>query len=112
MSYGLRVWNSSGVLTLDITDRLTRIVSTHSFSFFVPNEIYVSEKSFNIIVPNISANGAWFVSGTSMSPATDGVGQNLGRYTYIIGSGVVTVRVGKIDSGGFNATGVVSVYTL
>jgi hypothetical protein len=47
-----------------------------------------------------------------MSPATDGVGQNLGRYTYIIGSGVVTVRVGKIGSGGFNATGVVSVYTL
>ena len=26
MSYGLRVWNSSGVLTLDVTDRLMREV--------------------------------------------------------------------------------------
>lgn len=112
MSHGLRVWDANGNLTLDITDRLTRIVSTHSFSFFVPNETYVSEKSFNITVPNISANGAWFVSGTAMSPATDGAGQNLGIYTYIIGSGVVTVRVWKIDSGGFTATGVMSVYTL
>ena len=112
MSYGLRVWNPSGVLTLDITDRITRIVSTHSFSFFVPNDINVSEKSFNITVPNISANGAWFVSGTAMSPETDVAGQSLGVYTYIIGAGVVTVRVGKIGSGGFTATGVMSVYTL
>ena len=32
MSYGLRIWNSSGGLELDITDRITRFFATYSYS--------------------------------------------------------------------------------
>ena len=33
MSYGLRVWDASGNLTLDVTDRLTRLVTSVTVSF-------------------------------------------------------------------------------
>ena len=52
MSYGLRVWDASGVLQLDITNRITRIYSTHSFSISATS-------SQNINVPGISTDGTW-----------------------------------------------------
>ena len=54
MSYGLRVWDVNGNLTLDITNRLTRIWSTHSFSV-------AANSSQNIAIPGISTDGTWGV---------------------------------------------------
>ena len=53
MSYGLEVWNASGVKTLHYTSRLTRFHSKHLVGV-APGVVYVS-------VPGISANGSWFV---------------------------------------------------
>ena len=61
MSQGLRVWDASGVLSLDITNRLTKEHSTYSFS------IPAYTPTFNIYVPGIENNGTWFVI-TIVSP--------------------------------------------
>lgn len=47
MSYGLRVWNASGVLQLDITHTLTRFISFHSFNLAAGGSIYISTPSVN-----------------------------------------------------------------
>lgn len=35
MSYGLQVWDASGALVLDVSDRISRFVGTYSYS--IPN---------------------------------------------------------------------------
>ena len=52
MSYGLRVWDPSGNMTLDMSDRATRFYSRHVVS--VP-----SEGSVTVPVTGISTNGTW-----------------------------------------------------
>jgi len=52
MSQGLRVWNASGVLQLDITNRITRIHGTYSYSIAAGSNTTIS-------VPGISTDGTW-----------------------------------------------------
>lgn len=52
MSYGLRVWDSSGALTLDVTNRITRIISSHAFSIGANSMQTIS-------VPGITTDGTW-----------------------------------------------------
>ena len=52
MSYGLRVWNASGVLELDITNRLIRMHSKHSYSIAINSNTTIS-------VPGITTDGTW-----------------------------------------------------
>lgn len=54
MSQGLRVWNASGVLVLDITDRLTRIHGTYSANLSSTYEVEIS-------VPGCRNDGTWAV---------------------------------------------------
>lgn len=54
MSYGLRVWNSSGVLTLDISERLSQVISYGTAT--VPAGSYV-----NVSVSGMAQNDGWFV---------------------------------------------------
>lgn len=54
MSQGLRVWNASGVLVLDITDRLTRIHGTYSADVSSLMEVEIS-------VPGCRNDGTWAV---------------------------------------------------
>ena len=52
MSFGLRVWDQYGNMTLDMSDRATRFHSRHVVS--VP-----SEGSVTIPVAGMSGNGTW-----------------------------------------------------
>lgn len=54
MSFGLKVWDASGVLTLDIIDRLPRYWGSYAFSF--------STKSATVSVPGMSTDGTWAVA--------------------------------------------------
>lgn len=53
MSNGLRVWNASGVMTLDVSDRLTRIVQNQDCSFAV------GVTSVSFAVPGYVNDGTW-----------------------------------------------------
>lgn len=57
MSYGLKVWNSSGTVTLDTTDRVFRFFS----SYTVPNATFTEAIGFysDVYVPGASADGTW-----------------------------------------------------
>ena len=55
MSYGLKVWDASGNLTLDTTDRLTRFVTS-----ITPGSISVST-TVSYSVPGIVDDGTWFL---------------------------------------------------
>lgn len=52
MSYGLRVWDASGVLQIDVTNRITRIFGVYSFSV-------AAGSSTNVSVPGITTDGTW-----------------------------------------------------
>ncbi len=54
MSQGLRVWNSSGVLTLDITDRITKRHGVYTAT------IGASATSVTVSVSGMSNDGSWF----------------------------------------------------
>lgn len=54
MSYGLRVWNSSGVLTLDISERLSQVITYGTAA--VP-----ANGSINIYVSGMVPGGSWYV---------------------------------------------------
>lgn len=60
MAYGIKVWDSSGNVTLDVTDRLTREYGTGSVyweAFQVNN---------TITIPGITNDGTWFIKTTSV----------------------------------------------
>jgi hypothetical protein len=104
MSYGLRVWNASGGIIVDVTDRITKIVATYSFSkSLVKGDSLVTH---DVSVPGILADGSWFVQGTTKSPQ---VGSST-FYSYEIMSGIVRVHILKFDQGTYAATGSFTVY--
>ena len=53
MSNGLRLWDANGVMTLDVSDRLTRVVQNQDCSFAVG----VTAVSF--AVPGYVNDGTW-----------------------------------------------------
>ena len=53
MSYGLKVWDAAGVLTLDISDRLLRYWGSFPYSF--------TARSSVISIPGMSTDGTWAV---------------------------------------------------
>jgi hypothetical protein len=55
MSYGMRVWDASGNLTLDTTDRLTRFVTSITPGTIAP------QATVSYSVPGIEDNGTWFL---------------------------------------------------
>lgn len=55
MSYGLRVWDAGGNLTLDTTDRITRFVTS-----ITPGTIAAST-TVSYSVPGIVDDGTWFL---------------------------------------------------
>jgi hypothetical protein len=104
MSYGLRVWNASGGIIVDVTDRITKIVATYSFSkSLVKGDSLVTH---DVSVPGILADGSWFVQGITKSPQ---VGSST-FYSYEIMSGIVRVHILKFDRGTYAATGSFTVY--
>ena len=66
MSYGLRVWDTSGNLTLDITDRLTRFVSSTVVSFTTTSP----ESDKYVYVTGLTNDGKWFVSSSTFMVKT------------------------------------------
>ena len=103
MSYGLRVWDASGGLIVDITDRITKLVARYSFSkSLVKGDSLVTH---DVSVPGILADGSWFVQGTTKSPQ---VGSTF--YSYEIMSGIVRVHILKFDQGTYATTGSFTVY--
>lgn len=54
MSYGLRVWNASNQLILEVTDRIGRYNSTVTLSAIAPRG------SANYSVPGYALDGTWF----------------------------------------------------
>ena len=108
MSYGLRVWDASGGIIVDITDRITKLVARYSFSkSLVKGDSLVTH---DVSVPGILADGSWFVQGTTKSPQVDGYGQNKAFYSYEIKTGIVRVNIMRFDSGVYTATGSFMVY--
>ena len=104
MSHGLRVWDASGNIIVDITDRITKLASTHSFSkYLVINDSLVTH---DVSVPGISADGSWFVQGITKPPQAG----SSAFYSYEIMSGIVRVHILKFDQGTYTATGSFTVY--
>ena len=54
MSNGLRIWNSSGQLTLDISERLARYHATITLSSIGPSQ------TVTIPVAGYNTDGSWF----------------------------------------------------
>jgi hypothetical protein len=55
MSYGMRIWDASGNLTLDTTDRLTRFVTSITPGTIAP------QATVSYSVPGIVDDGTWFL---------------------------------------------------
>ena len=52
MAYGLRIWDASGILALDISDRITRVHSIHSLSAGPNTSTFYAESG-------VTADGSW-----------------------------------------------------
>jgi len=52
MSYGLQVWNSAGVLTLDTNTRIHRLITTFAYSVSSPT-------SYNVAISGMVNDGTW-----------------------------------------------------
>ena len=61
MSYGLRVWDASGNLMVDVTDRLTRFVTSATVSFTTTS----AEPDKYIYITGMVNDGTWFVSSSA-----------------------------------------------
>ena len=57
MTYGLRIWDELGNLTLDINDRTARYHSSFSIPAIVP------QGSYSVTLPSGFDSATWFVSG-------------------------------------------------
>ena len=65
MSYGLRVWDASGNIAVDITDRLTRLHSSYSGTasyWYTEGNFQAHVLRAYISVPGLANDGTWFVS--------------------------------------------------
>lgn len=90
MSYGLRAWDSSGNLILEITDSIARFVGTYTIPLLAPRASTV------VSVPGYSLDGTWslyFLTGNynylAITEQTNGVYvfntnyyNNLGNVTF------------------------------
>lgn len=54
MAYGLECWSASGIKTLSITDRITRLISVIPVSFSTASWVRVE-------VPSLANDGTWAV---------------------------------------------------
>ena len=95
MPSGLRIWNSSGVLIQDISDRLGRLFAEYT----VPAIAYPN--SYTISVPGYALDGNWFWAPYKEMPSGLSVVESAGSiriqntYAYSTGSFVLVVfRVG------------------
>lgn len=95
MTYGLRVWNSSGDLIQDISDRLGRVFAEYT----IPGIAYPN--TYNLAVAGYALDGNWFWAPTSAVPVGIGVTESAGNlaiqnaYRGTTGSfGIVVFRVG------------------
>lgn len=52
MSYGLKVWNASGVVTFDSTIRVARVHSTHAVNLAYGASVFV-------YIPGYTLDGTW-----------------------------------------------------
>lgn len=88
MSYGLRVWDSSGVLSLEITNRLSRFSSQHAFSFSSG-----IQQNQSISVPGITTDGTWLavVSSKGVWVTVNNGSVRLDKLWYAAVSGVLLV---------------------
>jgi hypothetical protein len=57
MSYGLRIWDASGSIILNITDRLTRQIAV--FTYIFPAN---STGDLLFSVPGMTNDGTWFAT--------------------------------------------------
>jgi hypothetical protein len=55
MDFGLRVWDASSAITLDVSDRVMRFVSEHGYT------IASLKNSANVSVPGMVDDGTWAV---------------------------------------------------
>ena len=86
MAYGLRVWNASGQLTLDISDSLTRLLGSVTVSgtgvlnvpgfstgrpfYYVVDSVFGAQADYPPI-PSISGNNlSWTSQGSPSRPIT------------------------------------------
>lgn len=58
MSYGLQVWNSSGQLILDVSDRLSRFIQSVTVTL-------AKGASTTVPVAGYTTDGTWFVYATA-----------------------------------------------
>lgn len=58
MSYGLQVWNSSGQLILDVSDRLSRFIQSVTVTL-------APGASITVPITGYTTDGTWFVYATS-----------------------------------------------
>ena len=86
MSYGLKVWNSSGVLTLDVSDRTARFVGSYT-------------------IPSIAINGSYTLNISGFAVGTWFFSANHPYNVYLIpGSGKITLyhtNLGNASSNSF-----------
>lgn len=75
MPSGLRVWNSSGVLIQDVSDRLGRLFAEYT----VPAITYPN--SYTISVPGYALDGNWFWAPYTEMPNGLGVVESDGSIT-------------------------------
>lgn len=104
MSYGLQLWNVNGELSLDISSRIAKWVGEYSgiIDARTTNDINVEFKnrSIDIAIPGMQANGEWIVLISSVSTYYNGyltptLSPAIGQIPYtVIGSGKVTVNWG------------------
>lgn len=89
MSYGLRVWNAAGTLTLDITDRLTRVHGV--FPFTTPA---TSTASVFVTVPGYTNDGTWafFVTHNGVKVSVSGSVFQITSFGEAISAQIVVFR--------------------
>ena len=74
MSYGLRVWDASGGILIDVSDRLSRFHSYHSGTSTYNRVLSVERPTVfvnraTISVPGLVNDGSWFLAGVDVGTA-------------------------------------------
>ncbi len=112
MAYGLQLWDSSGNLTLDTSDRLSRWVASYSATTWVPTswagsyygymmtvsgvDIYyfLYDMTIDIPVPGMANNGSWVVMGVPFTNVSSIV---ISGTTYpLVTQPIVSINAGYI----------------
>lgn len=98
MAVGLRVWDSSGYLKVDISDRLLRflgdpIIAGEGTSGSVTNDGLLTGTPFWLAAPfNSGGTGYW--PGDRLIPPTVSVSGNVLSYTINVGLGTQIIQYG------------------